>query len=233
MKNILVVEDEQCIQDIIAYNLEKEGFKLFTCNDGVEAIELLEDGEDIDLILMDIMMPKMDGFECLKTIRNFSNIPIIMVTAMESEDNIVKGFEMGANDYVVKPFSMRELIARVKANIRTNGDAVKRIFEKISLKGVVINPETNEFVKGNIRGNLSDVEMKIFMYLYNNANTVKSREDIIESIWGSDGGYDNRTVDVNVRRLREKIEQDDSQPLLIRTSRGKGYYFDSEMILNS
>lgn len=233
MKNILVVEDEQCIQDIIAYNLEKEGFKLFTCNDGVEAIELLEDGEDIDLILMDIMMPKMDGFECLKTIRNFSNIPIIMVTAMESEDNIVKGFEMGANDYVVKPFSMRELIARVKANIRTNGDAVKRIFEKISLKGVVINPETNEFVKGNIRGNLSDVEMKIFMYLYNNANTVKSREDIIESIWGSDGGYDNRTVDVNVRRLREKIEQDDSHPLLIRTSRGKGYYFDSEMILNS
>ena len=231
MKNILVVEDEKNIQDILAYNLEKEGFKLFTADNGVDALSLIEDGEDIDLILMDVMMPKMDGYTCLQKLREISNIPIIMLTALESEDDTVKGLDLGANDYVTKPFHMREVIARIKANLKSeSAGTLTKKFEVIKMKGSTYNPATLEFNKGENTIALSDTESKIFMFLFNNKNVVFSREEILNNIWGSTK-YDYRTVDVNIRRMREKIEEIDTNPQIIKTVRGRGYYFNSEVLL--
>ena len=227
MKSILIVEDDRNIQDIIAYNLEKEDFKVFTSDNGVEALELMADGEDIDLVLLDIMMPKMDGYECLRIIKEKYNIPVIMVTALEAEENIVQGLEMGADDYIVKPFRNREMVARIRANLKKDIGIVKKndIFK---LRNLTFNSDTKEVVIGDKHVMLSDVECKIFTYLILcTPDKVVSRTELKKAVWG-DGDYDDRTVDVNIRRLREKIESDTNAPVYIKTSRGRGYFIDAD-----
>ncbi|TJX13145.1 response regulator transcription factor [Tissierella creatinini] len=228
MKNkILVVDDERAIADIIKFNLEKEGHVVNTAFDGEEGL-LKTFSWEPDLVLLDIMMPKKDGFQVLKEIRTKKQTPVIMLTAKEEEVDKVLGLELGADDYVVKPFSMRELMARVKANLRrmdfsnssnlSNGDLIE------------INGLEIDLVKYEVRKNgkvleLTLREFELLKFLASSTEQVFSREQLLEEVWGYEYYGDIRTVDVTVRRLREKIEDPNGEFKYILTKRGVGYYF--------
>lgn len=220
---ILVVDDERPIAEILQYSLEKEGYEVICAFDGEEAItKSLE--EEPDLILLDIMLPKKDGMEVCRSIRKTKDIPIIMLTAKDSEVDKVLGLELGADDYVTKPFSTRELLARVKANLRR-----LQVPEEPSLKigikigELLINAESYTVHK---EGNLIDLthrEFELLYYLAKHIGHVLTREHLLQEVWGYDYYGDARTVDVTVRRLREKVETDPSHPEYIMTRRGVGY----------
>ncbi len=228
MKNkILVVDDERAIADIIKFNLEKEGHVVNIAFDGEEGL-LKTFAWDPDLVLLDIMMPKKDGFQVLKEIRTKRQTPVIMLTAKEEEVDKVLGLELGADDYVVKPFGMRELMARVKANLRrmdfsnssnlSNGDLIE------------INGLEIDLVKYEVRKNgkvleLTLREFELLKFLASSTEQVFSREQLLEEVWGYEYYGDIRTVDVTVRRLREKIEDANGEFKYILTKRGVGYYF--------
>lgn len=225
--NILIVDDEKAIADIIKFNLEKEGYNVYTANDGEEGIkkvfELIP-----DLVLLDIMMPKKDGFQVLKEIRAKYQIPVIMLTAKEEEVDKVLGLELGADDYVVKPFSMRELMARVKANLRRvdySNTANGNTGDLISLNGLEIDLGKYEVKKEGKMIELTLREFELLKYLASNSEQVFSREQLLEEVWGYEYYGDIRTVDVTVRRLREKIEDNNGEFKYIMTKRGVGYYF--------
>ena len=228
MNKILIVEDDVKIQNIIAFNFERENFKVFTAGTGEEAIEILKEEEDISIVLMDVMMPEMNGFDCTREIRKFSDVPILMVTALEEEANKLEGFDCGVEDYITKPFSIRELIARVKVHLRRPTQSVS---SNTSLKSIIkindmnLNTETSKVQIGNKEKELTDIEYKLLMFFYNHPNVVFNRETLLCEVWGSPY-VDARTVDVTIRRLREKIEKVDSDPQNIKTRRGKGYYLD-------
>lgn len=224
---ILVVDDERAISDIIKFNLEKEGHKVETAYDGEEGLIKVFDWEP-DLVLLDIMMPKKDGFQVLKEIRSKRNTPVIMLTAKEEEVDKVLGLELGADDYVVKPFSMRELMARVKANLRrveftntTNGSND----EVIKFNGLEIDLVKYEVKKDGKIIDLTLREFELLKFLSSRAEQVFSREQLLEEVWGYEYYGDIRTVDVTVRRLREKIEDNSGEFKYIMTKRGVGYYF--------
>lgn len=169
----------------------------------------------------------MNGFECTREIRKFSNVPILMVSALEDETNKLEGFECGVEDYITKPFSMRELIARVKVNLRrpiqsSSATAIKSVIKINDLK---VNTETNKVLVYDKEKELTDIEYRLLMFFYNHPNIVYSRETLLREVWGT-SYVDARTVDVTIRRLREKIEKVDSDPQNIKTRRGKGYYLD-------
>lgn len=222
---ILITEDEAVIAEIIAYNLSSEGYETKTASDGVECLELFESFQP-DLVLLDVMMPRMDGFETLREIRKKSRVPVIMLTAKDAEGDRIRGLEYGADDYVVKPFSMGELIARVKANFRrldyeNEGYLPGEVIEESDL---FIDPVKYEVTK---RGKVVDLtlrEFELLKYLAQSPGTVFSREQLLEEVWGYEYYGDIRTVDVTVRRLREKIE-DGGDFRYILTKRGVGYYF--------
>lgn len=226
MKNkILVVDDERSIADIIKFNLEKEGYMVDTAYDGEEGIKKVNEMMP-DLIILDVMMPKKDGFQVLKEIRIKYSTPVLMLTAKEEEVDKVLGLELGADDYITKPFSMRELIARVKSNLR-------RIdFEKQPNLNTIINEgdlsiDLNKYeVKkaGNVV-ELTIREYELLKFLASSAEQVFSREQLLEEVWGYEYYGDIRTVDVTVRRLREKIEDENGEFKYILTKRGVGYYF--------
>ena len=225
--NILIVDDEKAIADIIKFNLEKEGYTVYTANDGEEGIKKVFELMP-DLVLLDIMMPKKDGFQVLKEIRAKYQIPVIMLTAKEEEVDKVLGLELGADDYVVKPFSMRELMARVKANLRrvdygntSNGNTG----DLISLNGLEIDLGKYEVKKDGKMIELTLREFELLKYLASNSEQVFSREQLLEEVWGYEYYGDIRTVDVTVRRLREKIEDNNGEFKYIMTKRGVGYYF--------
>lgn len=225
-QNIVVVEDEQAISDIIKYNLEKEGYKVYTAYDGEEGLKLIE-SIDPDLILLDIMMPKMDGLEVCRRVRITKETPIIMLTARAEELDKVLGLELGADDYMTKPFGMRELVARVKANLRRGGFVAEEPEEANFIKedNLVINLGKYEVTKN---GNVIDLtlrEYELLKFLVLQKGKVFSRETLLEQVWGYEYYGDVRTVDVTVRRLREKIEDDSSKAALVLTKRGVGYYF--------
>ncbi len=225
-QNIVVVEDEQAISDIIKYNLEKEGYKVYTAYDGEEGLKLIE-SIDPDLILLDIMMPKMDGLEVCRRVRITKETPIIMLTARAEELDKVLGLELGADDYMTKPFGMRELVARVKANLRRGGFVAEEPEETNFIKedNLVINLGKYEVTKN---GNVIDLtlrEYELLKFLVLQKGKVFSRETLLEQVWGYEYYGDVRTVDVTVRRLREKIEDDSSKAALVLTKRGVGYYF--------
>ncbi len=229
--SILVVEDEKPISDIIKYNLEKEGYQVFTAYDGREALSAQEEN-DPDLLLLDVMLPKMDGFEVCRKIRERSNVPIIFLTAKEEEVDKVLGLELGADDYMTKPFGMRELLARIKANIRraslTLGPELDSAAPSIrSFGDLVIDMNRYEAKKKGEPLELTLREFELLRYLAGHENNVFSREQLLEKVWGYEYYGDIRTVDVTVRRLREKIEDDPSNPKYIITRRGVGYYFKS------
>lgn len=225
---ILVIDDEKAIADIIKFNLEKEGYSVETAYDGEEGMEAVKRYIP-ELVILDVMMPKKDGFQVLKEIRMNYNFPVIMLTAKEEEVDKVLGLELGADDYITKPFSMRELVARVKANLRrvdfsniSNSDDSNII---ISSDGLVLDVNKYEVKKDGNVVELTLREYELLKFLASSANQVFSREQLLEEVWGYEYYGDIRTVDVTVRRLREKIEDDNGEFRYILTKRGVGYYF--------
>jgi two-component system response regulator VicR len=226
-KKVLIIEDEKSISDIVKFNLSKEGFEVEVAYDGKEGLEKALN-ENPDIVLLDVMLPTMDGFEVCKRIRESSTIPIIMLTAKEEEVDKVLGLELGADDYVTKPFGMRELIARIKANIRRTvfsdvaGSDVGTVQE---FGNLVIDMNRYEVRKDDVPLELTLREFELLKYLAEREDRVFSREQLLEEVWGYEYYGDIRTVDVTVRRLREKLEDNSSDPKYIMTKRGIGYYF--------
>lgn len=227
---ILIVDDEKPIVDILCFNLQKEGYSVIAAYDGHEAIKKAFD-EKPDLILLDVMLPGVDGFGVCKSIRSKMKTPIIMLTAKDDEVDKVLGLELGADDYVTKPFSMRELLARIKANLRRtimNGDVSDG--QVITAGDLKIDFLKYEVVKNGRVLDLTSREFELLKFLVTNKNQIFSRETLLEKVWGYEYYGDIRTVDVTIRRLREKIEDDPSNPRYIYTKRGVGYYFSEKEI---
>jgi len=230
-RTILIIEDEQPIVDILKFNLTKDGYTTIEANDGITGLELALSASP-DLVLLDVMLPGMEGFEVCRKIRERSNVPIIMLTAREEEIDKVLGLELGADDYMTKPFSMRELTARVKANLRrvapSNQDkGVKTQPDNLIVSGdLTINTERYEAIKNKKVLDITLREFELLKFLATQPDKIFSREKLLENVWGYEYYGDVRTVDVTVRRLREKIEDDPSLPKYIITKRGIGYYFN-------
>lgn len=223
-KTILVVEDEQDIATIIDFNLKRSGFDTLMAYDGPIGLKLaLENAPD--LILLDVMLPGMDGFEICRRVREKSQVPIIMLTAREEESDKILGLELGADDYVTKPFSNRELIARIKANMRRFSAAEVPQEKTDAGVGLSISEEDTAVYKDGKPIDLSVREFDILSYLAAEPGRVVSREELMEKVWGFEYYGDLRAVDVAIRRLREKIEDEPAQPKYIITKRGLGYYF--------
>ncbi|MBQ7758474.1 response regulator YycF [Anaerotignum sp.] len=230
-RKILIVDDEKNIVEIIAFNLKKEGYQVIKAADGEEGVKKAME-ENPDLILLDIMMPKMDGYEACKKIREKKNTPIIMLTARAEELDKVLGLELGADDYVTKPFGVRELMARVKANLRKSAFREEPVAEEKpavaegNFGRLDVNPDRYEVRKDGKIIDLTLREFELLKFLSAQMGQVFSRETLLEKVWGYEYFGDVRTVDVTIRRLREKIEDDPGKPTYILTKRGVGYYFD-------
>jgi two-component system, OmpR family, response regulator VicR len=227
-KKILVVDDEKPIADILQFNLKKEGYDVYSAYDGNEALQMVEEVQP-DLILLDIMLPLKDGMEVCREVRKKYDMPIIMLTAKDSEIDKVLGLELGADDYVTKPFSTRELIARVKANLRRHQVVISQTDEEvetneIEIGSLTIHPNAYVVSKRGETIELTHREFELLYYLAKHIGQVMTREHLLQTVWGYDYYGDVRTVDVTVRRLREKIEDNPSHPTWIVTRRGVGYY---------
>lgn len=223
---VLVVDDEKAIVDILKFNLEREGMNVVTAYDGEEGYNLFQ-LEKPDLMLLDIMMPKMDGLAVCKKVRETSSVPIIMLTARAEEVDKVLGLEFGADDYITKPFGIRELIARVKANLRRQSmeQPVADNSQILKFGDFTIDLNKYEVSKSDEIIDLTIREYELLKFLAGRQHQIFSREQLLEQVWGYEYYGDVRTVDVTVRRLREKIEDIPSKPNLILTKRGIGYYF--------
>ena len=237
-KTILIVDDEKPIVDILVYNLQKEGYNTLEANDGETGVELALEKKP-DLILLDIMLPRMDGLAVCKKIRHTLNVPILMLSAKDEEIDKILGLELGADDYVTKPFSVRELMARVKANLRkveanSNLQHQEEIEEseedkkihKIEVGELFLDLDKFEV---KVRGNVIDLtlrEFEVLKYLAKEPGQVITREVLLEKVWGYEYYGDIRTVDVTVRRIREKIEKDTSNPKILITKRGGILYLN-------
>lgn len=234
MKKILIIDDEKPISDIIKFNLNKEGYETITAFDGREALKKFEE-ESPDLIILDLMLPELDGLEVAKEVRKKSHIPIIMLSAKDSEFDKVIGLEIGADDYVTKPFSNRELLARVKAHLRRTENIESAVAEEnasttgseIVIGDLEILPDAFVAQKRGEDIELTHREFELLHHLATHMGQVMTREYLLETVWGYDYFGDVRTVDVTIRRLREKIEDTPSRPEYILTRRGVGYYMKS------
>ena len=237
VKKVLIVDDEQAIIDVLVYNLKKEGYETLEATDGLTAVNMALEQKP-DLMLLDIMLPKLDGLSVCKRVKNYLNIPILMLTAKDAEIDKIVGLELGADDYITKPFSVRELMARVKANLRKNeiSSNAKNV-DKQSLEQTTDKSES--VIKVNdleldldrfevkVRGEIIDLtlrEFEVLKFLASQPGQVITREVLLEKVWGYEYYGDIRTVDVTVRRIREKIEKDTSSPKILITKRGVGYY---------
>ncbi|MCR4397780.1 MAG: response regulator transcription factor [Firmicutes bacterium] len=220
---VLVVDDEKPIASIIRFNLEREGFDVLVAHDGESAVSMAE-SESPDLIILDIMLPKMDGLEVCRAIRRKSRVPIIFLTAKEQEIDKVVGLELGADDYVTKPFGMRELVARVKALFRRSRPPEPGE-ERLHVGGILIDLKSYEVWRKGEKIPLTYREFELLKFLASNPGRVFSRRVLLDRVWGYEYYGDTRTVDVTIRRLREKIEEDPGDPKLIVTKRGIGYCF--------
>lgn len=230
-EKILVTDDEQSIVDILEYNLHKEGYQVITAGNGIECLERFEK-ENPDLILLDVMMPEISGFEVLRRVRSVSNVPVIMLTARSEEVDTVLGLELGADDYVSKPFGIRELMARVRTNLRRFAAMNSQIESESKLMtagALSINPDRYEITKNGEPLDLSVRELELVKFLMSRRGQIFSREDLLKEVWGYEYYGDARTVDVTIRRLREKIETVPSNPEYILTRRGVGYYFTDKL----
>ena len=226
-KKILVVDDEKLIVKGIRFSLEQDGFLVDCAYDGEEALELVK-GNEYDIILLDVMLPKFTGFEVCQQIREFSNVPIIMLTAKGDDMDKILGLEYGADDYITKPFNILEVKARIKAIMRRTepkrvlGDAAPKMIESGE---VALDCEGRRVFIGEKEISLTAKEFEVLELLMLNPNKVYSRESLLHIIWGSDYPGDVRTVDVHIRRLREKVEQTPSEPKYVHNKWGVGYYF--------
>jgi len=229
-KTVLIVDDEKNIVDILSFNLIREGYEIICAYDGREGLELALQ-KNPDLILLDIMLPYMDGFEVCREFRKSNNLtPVIMLTAREEEEDKIFGLELGADDYIAKPFSVRELLARVKTNIRRGAASETAPEEGTSVafkfRDILIDTDRKNVFKKGIALELSIREYELLTFLAFNAGTVFSREELLEKLWNYKYYGDLRAVDVAVKRLREKVETNTSEPEYIMTRRGAGYYFN-------
>ncbi len=241
-KNILIVDDEKMILNLLSHNLEKEGYNVLQAEDGLEAIEVAQEKKP-DLILLDVMLPKLDGLSVCKRIKNMMNVPILMVTAKDDELDKILGLELGADDYITKPFNIRELLARVKANLRKydivsnmqkeqkdgKSAETKKIKRTNIIKVGVLTLDLDRF-EVMVNDKVVDLtlrEFELLKYLAQEPEQVITREKLLEKVWGYEYFGDIRTVDVTVRRIREKIEKDTSNPKILITKRGIGYYLAS------
>lgn len=229
-KTILIVDDEKPIVDILVYNLEKEGYSTLEANDGLSAVEIAIDKKP-DLILLDIMLPKMDGLTVCKKIRSSLNVPILMLTAKDEEIDKILGLELGADDYITKPFSVRELMARIKANLRKSEikETTTNEDESSKNKKIVVGALELDLDKfeAKVNGRVIDLtlrEFEVLKFLASQAGQVITREVLLEKVWGYEYYGDIRTVDVTIRRIRGKIEKDTTAPNILITKRGVGYY---------
>ena len=236
VKTVLIVDDEQTIIDVLKFNLLKEGYRILEAKDGQTGLEMALQ-EKPDLIMLDIMLPKLDGLTVCKRVKNSCNIPIIILTAKDAEVDKIVGLELGADDYITKPFSIRELVARVKANIR-KADATMLDMKNTSIETQEPQKKSNKIVVGDlelyldkfeakVRGEVIDLtlrEFEVLKFLASQPGQVVTRETLLEKVWGYEYYGDIRTVDVTVRRIREKIEADTSSPEILITKRGVGYY---------
>ena len=228
---VLIVEDERAIVEILKFNLSREGYETLEALDGETGLELGRTA-DPDLILLDVMLPRLGGFEICRQLREEgSTVPIIMLTAREEENDKVFGLEAGADDYITKPFSMRELLARVKANMRRrvldsgNAAAAGAVPEPEGTGGLQLDPDNYAATKNGVPVELTQKEFDLLRFLMRSPGKVFSREALMEKVWNYGYFGDMRTVDVTIRRLREKIEDDPGKPGYIITKRGVGYYF--------
>ena len=225
----MVVDDEAAIVDIRRFNLKKEGYRVLEAYDGEQAVEIALN-ENPDLILLDVMLPKMDGFTVCRKLRERISTPILMITAREEEVDKVLGLSLGADDYIIKPFSIRELMARVQANLRRGTKDFTYLnvdSDTTSIKhgSITINIDKYEVKKNGKVIDLTLREFELLKFLALQPEKIYSREALLEKVWGYEYYGDVRTVDVTVRRLREKIEDDPSAPKFVVTRRGVGYYF--------
>ena len=232
-ETILVVEDEPSLQETLAYNLKKEGYTVSTVGDGREAIDLARQLKP-DLIVLDLMLPSLDGFEVTRVLRKEMTTPILMLTARDDEIDRVVGLEVGADDYLTKPFSMRELMARVKAQLRRarlireemSNQPAEASQEKLTFDNLVINQTRREVILNDSPLQLKPKEYELLLFLAEHRGKMLSREFVLERVWGWDYIGDSRTVDVHIRWLRQKIEADPGKPVRIVTVRGGGYRFE-------
>lgn len=225
-KKILIVDDEKPIVDILKFNLEKEGYKTIEAYDGEQAVEMAYESQP-DLIILDVMLPKMDGFSVCKKVRQKLTCPIIMLTAKEEVVDKIIGLELGADDYMTKPFSIRELTARIKANLRkhTIQEEVTEVdSSSIRIKDLLLDTEKYVVIKNGVIIDLTMKEFEVLKLLATHTGQVFTREQILKNVWGYDYYGDLRSVDVTIRRIREKIEENTAEPKYIITKRGIGYY---------
>jgi DNA-binding response OmpR family regulator len=224
-KTILLVDDEQTLIQGLEYNLKKEGYRVVTATDGVQALAAAE-AEQPDLVILDLMLPRKDGIDVCKEIRRGSTVPIIILTARDSELDTVLGLEVGADDYLVKPFRLRELLARVKAQLR-RWDMPRTPLEaprhRVQFGRVMVERESRKVFRGDEEIILTLKEYDLLDYLLANAGKVMSREVLLDKVWGYEYAGDSRTVDVHIRWLREKVEEEPANPRHIKTVRGIGY----------
>lgn len=240
-KTILIVDDEQKIVDLLKHNLGREGYNIIEANDGITAVEMAREKRP-DLILLDIMLPRLDGLSVCQKIKNIYNVPILMVTAKDEELDKIVGLELGADDYITKPFSVREVVARVKANLRKvegniEAEEIARKNEEkkaekknstIKIGQLVLDLDKYEVhIDGKVI-NLTLREFEVLKFLAQQPGQVVTREALLERVWGYEYYGDIRTVDVTVRRIRERIEKDTSNPQILITKRGIGYYIPNK-----
>lgn len=225
---ILVVDDEPTIVETVSYNLRLENFETLAADNAETCLDLAR-SEAPDLILLDVMLPSASGFDVCRRLRQFSDVPVIMLTAKTEETDRVVGLEIGADDYVTKPFSMRELMARVKTVLRRRSPTSTLPADSmIRMGSLIIDPPRHEAVRDGVALELSRKEFELLQYFVKNVNRTVSRETLLDEVWGKDMLVGERTVDVHVRWLREKIEDDPSLPKRLLTVRGVGYQFRHE-----
>ena len=223
MAKILVVDDEKVLVKGVKFNLENEGYQVEVGYDGQEAVDLAREGS-FDLIMLDLMMPKIDGLQACMRIREFSNVPIIMLTAKGEDTDKIIGFECGADDYITKPFNLLELKARVRALLRRSGSAgQKQEAGQLTVGHILLDPAQRAAWRDGQRVELTAKEFDLMELLMRNPGRVYSRENLLNIVWGYEYIGDYRTVDVHIRRLREKLELDSANPEYIRTKWGVGY----------
>ena len=225
---VLVVDDEQPIVDAVAYNLRKEGYQTVTAGNAEQCMDVAK-RENPDLVVLDVMLPSASGFDVCRMLRRQSNVPIIMLTAKVEETDRIVGLELGADDYITKPFSMRELLARVKTVLRRSGFRSPEVpDEVVTVQGIKVDPRRHEVsVDGNAIS-LSPKEFDLLFFLARHPGQVFSRQLLLDNVWGIDAYVEDRTVDVHIRWLREKVERDPSHPERLMTVRGVGYKLAGE-----
>ena len=223
---ILVVDDEALLVKGIRFNLQNEGYDVITGSDGLDAVQLVQE-QSPDLVVLDVMMPNMDGLSACAKIREFSDIPIIMLTAKTDDMDKLMGFDHGADDYLTKPFNILELKARIRALLRRAGSSEKKVAvsNTLSIGSISLDLDARNAYRDGRLADLTAKEFDVIEFLMRNPNRVYSRETLLDTIWAYEYRSDIRTVDVHIRRLREKLEENPAEPKYILTKWGVGYYF--------